>query len=79
MQVYGKGQSLRDVEDAPLGSRLGQCWTIATGNQHPYNENAKFRPKHGVSKGAAAPFADAPEGGEVALGLGKRNGVWQRK
>ena len=60
--MYGKGQSLRDVEDAIL-----------------YNENAKFRPKYGVSKGAAAPFADAPEGGEVALGLGKRNGVWQRK
>ncbi len=34
---------------------------------------------HGVSKGAKAPFADAPEGGEVALGLGKRNGVRQNK
>ena len=45
----------------------------------PYNETAKFHPKHGVSKGVAAPFADAPEGGEEALGLGKRNGVWQRK
>ncbi|MBO5364980.1 MAG: hypothetical protein J6A56_05905 [Clostridia bacterium] len=44
-----------------------------------YNGNAQFGSQDGVSKGAIAPFADAPEGGEVALGLGEQSGVWQKE